>query len=176
MAKKFAAIIDAVNDWVGKIFSFGIFAMLLVMMTEVVSRYVIGTPTTWAWQVNGLLYSSILTLGGGYVLLHQGHVRLDALYERMSRRGQLISDIGTFPIFLIFGALVVWQASRLALDSLLRQEHTLGFFHAPVYVAKTAFFVAAILLLLQGIANLIKNIIEFRESRKDMTDAPAANS
>lgn len=160
-------IIDKANDWVGKIMSFGLIAMMCIMVFELVWRDAFDSPTVWAWQVNGLLFSGVLVLGGGYVLLHKGHVRLDILYERLSYRGKLIADIVTFPIFLIFLSVVVWQGGRMAYSSLSMQERLLGFFPAPVYPTKIAFFVAAALLLLQGIAIFTRNIIAIREKNKE---------
>lgn len=164
---KLLGIIDKVNEWVGKVMSFGLIVMMLIMVFEVVRRYVFDAPTVWAWQVNGLLFSGVLVLGGGYVLLHRGHVRLDILHERLSPRGKLIADIATFPIFLMFLSVVVWQGWRMAASSLAIRQHLLGFFQAPVYPTKIAFFVAAALLLLQGIAIFTRNIISVREKNKE---------
>lgn len=159
-------IIDKANDWVGKIMSFGLIVMMCIMVFELVRRDAFDSPTVWAWQVNGLLFSGVLVLGGGYVLLHRGHVRLDIVYERLSYRGKLIADTVTFPIFLIFLSIVVWQGWEMAFSSLSKQERLLGFFPAPVYPTKIAFFVAAALLLLQGIAIFIRNIIAIMEKNK----------
>jgi len=162
---KFPDIIDKVNERVGTVISFGLIVMMFIMLFEVVRRYIFDSPTICAWDVNGLLFSAVLVLGGGYVLLHKMHVRLDILYERLSRRGQLIADIATFPIFLIFLSVVVWQGWRMASSSLVMRQHTLGFFQAPVYPTKIAFFVAAVLLLLQGIAIFTRNIIALKEKK-----------
>lgn len=163
---KLLGIIDKVNEWVGRIMSFGLIVMMLIMVFEVVRRYIFDNPTIWAWDVNGLLFSAVLVLGGGYVLLYRGHVRLDIIRERMSERGKLIADVATFPVFLMFLSVVVWQGWRMASSSLAMRQHTLGFFQAPIYPTKIAFFVAGVLLLLQGIAIFTRNIISLRESNK----------
>ena len=166
---KLLGIIDKVNEWVGRIVSFGLIVMMGIMVFEVVRRYVFDNPTTWAWQVNGLLFSAVLVLGGGYVLLHNGHVRLDIIRERMSERGKLIADIATFPVFLMFLSVVVWQGWRMAYSSLVMRQHMMGFFQAPIYPTKIAFFIAAVLLLLQGIAIFTRNIISLRgKSKQDL--------
>ena len=85
---KLLDIIDKVNERVGTVVAFGLIVMMFIMLYEVVARYVFDSPTIWAWDVNGLLFSAVLVLGGGYVLLHRGHVRLDILFERLSPRGR----------------------------------------------------------------------------------------
>lgn len=163
---KLAGIIDKVNDSIGKFLSFGLIVIMVIMAIEVVCRYVFDSPTTWAWPINGLLFAALLFLGGGYVLLHKGHVRLDILYERFSPRGQLIADIVTFPVFLIFLSIAVWQGWVMASSSVAMREAVAEYFHAPEYPTRVAFLVAAILLLLQGLAIFVRNIISLRERNK----------
>jgi len=110
-------IVDKVNDWVGKVMSFGLIVLMGIMVFEVVRRYVFHSPTMWAWSINGLLFSAIMVLGGGYVLLKEGHVRLEVFYERLGPRGRLIADIATFPISLVFLSILVWQGWRMASSS-----------------------------------------------------------
>ncbi len=45
-------VIDKVNTWVGKAFSWSIVAMTLVIVYEVFSRYVFSAPTSWAYDVS----------------------------------------------------------------------------------------------------------------------------
>lgn len=168
---KLLDIIDKVNERVGTVIAFGLIVMMFIMLYEVVLRYIFDSPTIWAWDVNGLLFSAVLVLGGGYVLLHKGHVRLDILFERLSPRGRLIADIATFPVFLIFLSVVVWQGGRMAYSSLVMGQHTLGFFNAPIYPTKIAFCVAAALLLLQGIAIFTRNVIALKGKTNGRYDA-----
>ena len=158
-------IVDKVNDWVGKVMSFGLIVLMGIMVFEVVRRYVFHSPTMWAWSINGLLFSAIMVLGGGYVLLKEGHVRLEVFYERLGPRGRLIADIATFPISLVFLSILVWQGWRMASSSLSIQE-ALKVFPAPVYPTKIVFFIAIALILLQAIAIFIRNIASLRKSTK----------
>ena len=162
---KLLGIVDKVNNCVGEVISFGFIVMLFIMLFEVVRRYIFNSPTIWAWDVNGLLFSTVLVLGGGYVLLHKGHVRLDILFERYSPKRRLIADIATFPVFFIFLSVMVWQGWRMASSSLDMREHTLGFFAAPIYPTKIAFVVATVLLLLQGVAILTRNVIALKKGK-----------
>jgi len=171
MLRRILDIIDKANEWVGKVLSFGLVVLMGIMVFEVVRRYVFHNPTMWAWPINGLLFSAIMVLGGGYVLLKGGHVKIEILYERLGPRGRIIADIATFPVSLAFLSILVWQGWRMASSSLSMQE-ALKVFPAPVYPIKIAFFIAIVLMLLQTIAIFLRNIESLRKTtKKGLRDA-----
>jgi TRAP-type mannitol/chloroaromatic compound transport system permease small subunit len=163
MLHKLLGAVDKLNDWAGKVFSYGLLVIGCIMAYDVVARYVFHNPTKWGWTINGLLFSAIVFLGLGYVHLKGGHVRLELLYERFGPRGKLIADIATFPVFLVFLSTVLWWGCIMASSSLAIQEHSKTF-PAPVWPVKIAFVIGVALLLLQGIATFIRNIISLKES------------
>lgn len=157
--QRIARAIDKVNDKVGTVLAAVVVVMLGIMIYEVVARYVFDSPTTWAWRVNTLLFTGSLVLGGGYVYLHDGHVKIDLLIERLSPAKRRLLHLITVPVFFIFMAIVIWQGWRMASSSVAIREHALGFFKPPLYYNKIAFVVGAVLLLLEGIAILIRTIV-----------------
>ena len=97
-------MIDAVNDRVGKWVSFlGLFMMVIVVI-EVVSRYIFNSPTIWATEMNEMLLCAYAALAGGYALLHEAHVSVEIFQERMRRRTQAVLNLLTHLIgFVFFG-------------------------------------------------------------------------
>jgi TRAP-type mannitol/chloroaromatic compound transport system permease small subunit len=150
--EKIARTIDWINHKVGLILAMVIFPILFIMLYEVVSRYIFDSPTSWAWRVNTLLFSGSLILGGGYVHLRRGHVSIDLITERLTPFKAKILYFVTFPAFLIFMIVIIWQGWRMAYSSVAIREQALGFFRPPLYYNKIAFVIAGVLLLLQGIA------------------------
>jgi len=146
--------IDRVNEWIGKIFAFLLFPLLAVSMYEVIARYVFNSPTIWAAQILSMLFVTLVVIGGGHVLRHDGHIRMDVFYGRWGRRGQAISDISTFVVFLLFTSLLAWQTIDMAWTSVSIKETSWAAFKGPIYPKKIAIALGAILLLLQGIVKL----------------------
>jgi TRAP-type mannitol/chloroaromatic compound transport system permease small subunit len=144
--------IDNVNEWVGRVASFAYVAVLLFQIMEVVLRYVFNSPTIWAWDVNAQLFMGTTILGGGYVLLHDGHVRVDVLYGRVSPKKRAILDLISFPLAIIALALMTWQLGDMALESWQVKERGPSFFAPPIYPLKTTYLIGVFLLLLQAIA------------------------
>jgi TRAP-type mannitol/chloroaromatic compound transport system permease small subunit len=162
--KRSTSFIDSLNEWVGKTVPYTLVLMILLMLFEVICRYIFKSPTTWVWQVNTLLYNGMLIICGGYIYLHDEHVRMDFLYERLSRKWQIILELFAFPLLLLFIIVVMWQGWKMAISSLSRGEHLVGIdLQAPVYINKIIFFVAAVLVFLQGLAIFIRNIFALKE-------------
>lgn len=135
-----------------------IFPLAGITLYGVIMRYLVHDPITWGGQVLLLLFIPVALLAGGYVLLVKGHVRLDLLYGRWSPRGQAISDIATFVVFLLFTGALAWASIEMAWESLKIGEVSWYIFKAPIYPKKIAFALAVLLLLLQGVAQFVRNI------------------
>ncbi|MEW5805078.1 MAG: TRAP transporter small permease subunit [bacterium] len=162
--KKLANFIDTLNEWVGKVISYAVVPMILFMLFEVICRYLLNAPTTWVWQVNTLIYNGMLVICGGYVYLHNEHVRMDFPYEKLNRKWQAILELIVSPLFFIFIIVVMWQGWKMAASSVSRGEHLVGVdFQAPVYINKIIFFVAAVLVFLQGVSRYIRNYFILKE-------------
>ena len=59
--------------------------MILANVVEVLMRYVMGSPTTWATDVTVMSYGSLFMLGSAYAMLKGAHVRTDIFFEGFSR-------------------------------------------------------------------------------------------
>ncbi len=151
--------IDRFNRWVGKCAAFLILPLLFVSMYEVIARYVFNSPTLWAGQVISILFVVLVVPGGGYVLLKGSHVRMDVLYAKWSPRRKAITDVATFVIFLCFGGMLLWKTTEMAWASVSMMESSWAAFHGPIYPKKIALALGTFLLLMQGIAHFIRNII-----------------
>lgn len=155
---RFLRLIDNINGWVGRVVSFFVLAIIAIIMYEVVMRYVLVKPQLWVSETSVFLFGALFMLGGGYALLNQGHVKLDAVYERFSLRVRAILDLVTFIFFLIFCGVLIWKGWLVAWESLLDRETTAGAFAPPLYPIKLTIPVGTGLLLLQGIAKFIRDI------------------
>jgi len=100
----------------------------------------------------------LVVLSGGYVLRHQGHIRIDVLYGRLSLRRKAIMDLCTVFFFFLFCGVLLWVSVGYAWPSILSQEKSESTWRIVLWPLKTAVFVGALLILLQGIAEFIRNL------------------
>ncbi|HEY50024.1 MAG TPA: TRAP transporter small permease subunit [Dehalococcoidia bacterium] len=157
--KRFLAVIDWINDQAGKIVSFLVVFMVGVMVYEVIARYVFDSPTAWAYETVTFLLATYSILGGAYVLRHQGHVNMDILYSRLSLRRRAILDLVTSALFFLLCAVLMWKGIDWAMRSIRLAETTTSTFAAPVYPIKAMIPLGTFLLLIQGLAKFIRDLM-----------------
>lgn len=152
-------VIDGISERSGKLLSFFLVPMCLVLVYEVIMRYGFNRPTIFAYETSLFIYGAIGMLGGAYVLLHDGHVRMDAVYGRLSLRTRALIDLITVLLFFYFCALLLWQGWEMAYFSLTIKEHTGTPWSPPYYPIKLIIPIAAFLILLQGLVKFIRDLL-----------------
>ncbi|NLA89216.1 MAG: TRAP transporter small permease subunit [Alcaligenaceae bacterium] len=150
-------VIDSINEVIGKIVSLIAIVFAVIIIYEVFMRYALHQPTRWSFDVTKQLYGFYFLMLGAYALKHQSHVRVDLLVQRFSRRVQKWIDIAGYLIFFFpFSWIFLTRSYDFAMRSLAQGETTYGAVQLPVYPLKISMVVAAALLLLQGVAEVIR--------------------
>ncbi len=153
--------IDALNEIVGRIVAVVAILFAAIIIYDVVMRYAFNEPTRWAFDISKQLYGFYFVMLGGYALRHKAHVRVDILTERFSRGWQRIIDVLGYVIFFFpFTYVFTTRSWDFALKSWNQGEVTYGAIQMPVYPLKMAMCLAAVLLLIQGIAEVLKIILD----------------
>ncbi len=155
--KGFADRIDILNERVGYFVSFLVLPMTLISVIEVILRYVFNRPTIWAWDTNMMLLGALTVMAGGYALLKEGHVAMDAFVSRMSLRGRAVTALVTSLLFFFGIGILAWQSGIAAWDSFLMREEVNSVWKPPLYPLKILWPIGVFLLLLQGVAGFIRN-------------------
>jgi len=156
--EKILTIIDKMNQFIGDIVSLLIIPIFLIMLYEVFIRYVLNSPGVWSTELAQLLFGAYAVLSAGIILQWGGHVNVDIFYGRFSKRGKAVLDICTSFLFFIFSITLVYTSYKFAFHSIKIVEHMETTWNPPIYPFKTMIAIAAVLLLLQGIAKLIRDI------------------
>ncbi len=153
---KVGRIIDNINEWLGKISSYFLIFIMLIMLIEVISRYVFRRPTLWAWDVNMQLFAAIIFLGAGYHILHRQIITVDVLYDRFPPKIKAVADVISYLCISIFCVTIIWQGSQSAMRSVLAREVTSSVLGPPIYHIKVLIPIAALLMLLQATRQYVK--------------------
>lgn len=163
--ESFCYFVDTVNERTGNIAKWLLLALALIVFYDVVLRYVFNKPTIWSWDINVQLNAAAAALGGGYVLLHNGHVSVDFLSVKFSRKTKVVVEFITFLLFLFCIGLMFWLGTERASESVLAGERYSSFWSPPLYFLRVITALGLLLLLLQGISNFIRNFLPSRGSR-----------
>ncbi len=160
--ERLLSYVDLLSEFSGKLFAWLIIILTLAIVYEVVCRYIFNAPTIWIWDFSYMLYGAHFMMGAAYTLKHNGNVRIDLFYSRLSARGQAIIDLCLYPIFFFpaVGVLfwVGWDHAQYSWQ--IREVSSMTMWRAPIYPLKTVLPVATGLLLLQGIAEFMRLLIK----------------
>jgi TRAP-type mannitol/chloroaromatic compound transport system permease small subunit len=162
--QRFLLFADQVSTWVGKTFAWCIMLLTFSISYEVFSRYVLGRPTTWAFDTSYILYGTLFMMAGAYALSRNSHVRGDFLYRQWKPRTQAGLDLLLYFIFFLPGVLAfIYSGFGFARMSWMMNEHS-SFSPAgpPIYPFKALIPIAGCLLLLQGIAEMIRCVLTLK--------------
>jgi len=152
--------IDSISEWTGRIFSWVIVPLTLLIVFEVITRRLFNAPTIWTFETSKQLYGLHFMIVAAYGLLYKSHVCVDVLHMRWSPRTKAIVDMATYVIFFFaFCGVVLWQGINFASTSWVMRETTWSAFHPPLYIIKTVVPVTALLLILQGLSDFIKRLV-----------------
>src|SRR6059058_4636337 len=152
--------IDGISTWVGKAAAWLIIALMTVVCVEVFKRYILNAPTAWIFDLDNMLYGTLFMLAGAYTLAQNAHVRGDFLYSSMRPRMQAGLDVVLYVVFFIPGiAALIYAGYGFAADSWRIAEHsTVTSEGPPVYHFKSVIPIAGALVMVQGLAEIVRCI------------------
>ncbi len=156
--------VDRLSTIVGQAFAWSILLLTLAVSYEVFSRYVLGAPTEWAFDASYILYGVLFIMSGAYALSRNAHVRGDFLYRAWSPRRQATTDLVLYFLFFFPGIIAfIYSGYGFAAQSWFSHEHSAySPSGPPIYHYKTVIPVTGILLLLQGIVEVVRCLICIR--------------
>jgi len=138
--------------------------LMLVVCIEVFKRYILNAPTAWIFDAQNMLYGSLFMLAGAYTLAQNAHVRGDFFYSSMKPRTQAVLDLILYFVFFIPGiAALIYAGTDYAADSWRIAEHSnVTADGPPIYHFKTVIPIAGALVMLQGVAEILRCIVCIR--------------
>ncbi len=155
---KILAVLEFPSEIIAKLAGWLIVPLTGALVYEVVSRYVFNRPTIWAYDMTYMLSSSVFMLGTAYALKQGSHVRVNFLLAMLRPRWQALMDTLLY-LLLYFPAMGLFFtiSFRFAKQSWMQGElYPQSPWMPPIYPLKAVIPLTILLLLLQGVAELLK--------------------
>lgn len=158
--KKIVQVINSISEFAGQVVKFLVIALIIVLCYEVISRYVFNNPTIWVLETSKMLMGTFGACGWAYTYLYDGHVRVDVLYTRFSRRGKawinvIMSIIFLFPICIILISTGIrWAAFAWKTGEKMVESSWLP----PAAPFRAVLVVGFILFALQSVSKFIEEL------------------
>jgi len=160
--KIFVRYVDAISTVVGKFSQYLVFGMMGLLLYESISRTIFNRPHIWVVEMAQFTMAAYYLLGGGYSMILEGHVRMDLLYGRWSRKTQAVMDMLTsIVLFFYLGILLFGSISSLEYALKYGQVNYTSW-APPLAPIKIIMTIGIALMLLQAIAFFFKDLATAR--------------
>ena len=160
-------IIEKVTDVLSGYLQAGIIFFLMVMLlAEVLTRYILRSPLSIADEMGGYLLVSITFMGLAYTWKERGHVRVSLFISRLPDKFAHLLRFFTLILATVFTLPLIKACYDLISDSLLFESRNGSWLRTPLAYPQTILLIGAIMLFLQLIAEIIKAAIAMGKSEE----------
>ncbi len=164
VALAISRVIDEINSWIGKMVAWLILVAVLVSAGNAIIRKVFNMSSNAWLELQWYLFGAAFMLAAAYTLQQNEHIRIDIVYGQFSRRTQHWIDLFGHVFFLMpFVLLMIWLLRSLCLALPIRSgEVSTNAGGLIIWPAKALLLVGFVLLVFQGISEIIKKIAVMR--------------
>jgi TRAP-type mannitol/chloroaromatic compound transport system permease small subunit len=154
-------LIDRVTEITGRVISWLTVLMVTLVVTVVVMRYFLEMGSIAMQELVTYIHALVFMLGIAFTLKRGGHVRVDIFYRNFPAKRKALVDLLGGLLFLIPVTLLIfftsWDyvAASWTIAETSAENNGLPF----IYLLKTLMLIMPGMLLLQGIAEVLKSAL-----------------
>jgi TRAP-type mannitol/chloroaromatic compound transport system permease small subunit len=134
------------------------FLAAFIICYEIVMRKFLDRPTLWVSETTAMLCGICYLLGGALNIKNDAHVRVDIFYSKLSQRTRAGLDCLNFcffSVYILFMLKVIWP---YMIQSIKLDEHSYTAWNPMVWPMKIILFAGFVLVMLQGLAKVLKDL------------------
>jgi TRAP-type mannitol/chloroaromatic compound transport system permease small subunit len=162
--------IDRFSEFIGRWVAWLVLAAVLISAANAIVRKAFNTSSNAYLEIQWYLFAAVFLLAAGYTMLRQGHVKIDVISGRFSKRTQIWIDVIGL-VFFVFP--LVWTVIHLSVPLVIRayvmneySSNAGGLIRWPVFALLPLGF---LFLGIQALSELIKRIAFLRGVGPDPT-------
>ena len=160
--------IDKITDLIGgHLQGWLVFLLMLMVLVEVLTRYILQSPLSIADEMGGYLLVTITFLGLGYTWKENGHVRVELVTNLLPEKIRTPLRFFTLIVATIFCIPMIAGSYNLIQDSLLFEARSGSWMRTPLVYPQSLLLVGSLLLMLQLVAEVIKAIMAFNHAKEE---------
>ena len=169
---KLSTAIDAMNTRIGQFIKWLILVAVIISTVNAIIRKVFNISSNAWLEAQWYLFGAVFMLGAAYTFLKNEHIRIDVVVSNFRKVVRDRIDVFGHIFFLVpFCWIMIWHGWPFFLRSFEINEQSMNAGGLTVWPAKLLVPVGFMLLLAQGISELIKRIAILRG---DLVDASSA--
>lgn len=126
------------------------------ILYEVISRYLLGSPSIWVEELSLLAQVWATYLGMAYVLQSRAMLRIELVAERFGRLGQQISEWLGLIVIAACALLIIVLSVESLLESLAQQRASASLLVLPSWLVELSLPIGFSLLLVQALLHMLQ--------------------
>jgi TRAP-type mannitol/chloroaromatic compound transport system permease small subunit len=163
---------DVIQTAIAVPMKWGLFAFMALICYEVVMRYFLHAPTVWGLDFRQQMYAVLIMLGSAYTLMLKGHVVVDTFLLGLSfRNRRLVNIFGWLFLYTPTMVVLTWTMYNLTVQSWQLFEGSGSMWNPPVYPLKTILTISYANMVLQGFAEMFKDVVSIAKGSEDWIKA-----
>ena len=133
-------------------------ALMILVMVDVISRYVMQNPLAISDEYGGFCLVAITCIGLAYAWKTRSHVRVEFIIKKLPVRRRQWLRLFTLFLAIVFTGFMVYGAIKLVGISMMFGTRSTSWLRTPVAWPQMTIVIGAILMFLQLIVEIIKQI------------------
>lgn len=167
--KKIVQVIETITNVLsGHLQAWLIFGLMVMLLIEVLTRYLLQSPLSLAEELGGYMLVAITFMGLAYTWKEKGHVRVELLISRFPEKARQRIRFITLIAATIFTIPLIKACYDLLLDSILFSSRSGGWLRTPLVYPQTILIIGSVLLFLQLLAEIIKATMAFKKPKSTL--------
>ncbi len=163
--KKVVSIIETITTVVsGHLPAWTVFLLMLMVLVEVITRYLLQSPLSIADEMGGFMLVGITFVGLAYTWKERGHVKVEIITNLLPAVIKRWLRFFTLILATVFCWPMIAGSYELLQDSILFGARSGSWMRTPLVYPQSVLLLGSVLLLLQLIAEIIKSVLEFLPS------------
>jgi TRAP-type C4-dicarboxylate transport system permease small subunit len=155
--------IETVTDWVsGWLMAWSIFVLMILVLAEVVMRYLVNQPLSVAEEYGGYLLVAMTMIGLAFTWKEKGHINVDLLFNRLPAGVQRRLRLFTLLLAAALTVLLVAAGVNLVSQSFLFGTRSGSWLRTPLAWPQMILVLGSALLVLQLFAEIVKQLRALR--------------
>ncbi len=160
MINKIYVKLEKFIEATGKLSSFLILLLIIIISTSVLLRYIFSLGFVWLQDLYIWIHGLFILLGIGYTLKEDGHVRIDIIYKNLNKQKKKIVNLFGYIFFCIpFSFFLTSSSFDYFQRSYLLGENSKETGGLPnIFILKFFIFFLGVILILEILRFLIKTL------------------
>ncbi|OKL45646.1 TRAP transporter small permease subunit [Pseudovibrio exalbescens] len=154
--------VERINRRIGRVAMYGIFVIMAILLWSSISKTFFN-PSLWTLEMAQFAMVAYYILGGPYSIQMGANVRMDLLYGGWSVRRKAVVDCITVLFLIFYLSVLLWGGIDSTIYSFqYGGERSPTAWRPYLWPIKVIMCFGIVLMLLQAIAELFKDILRLR--------------